>query len=109
MSTLQTPVLMSAENPTGWKLEELVERLRLELYAKTDRIGADTSQVAKAVRANNLHIIDLLAVIQCRQTDTLARLDEIRSDPGPGGPPRLGAAAADASPTPAGATALSAS
>lgn len=108
MSTPKTPVLMSADNPEGWKLEELVEQIRLELYVKNDRIGSDPSQAAKAVRANNLQIVDLLAVIECRQRDTLTRLDEIRSDAGPGGTPRIGTAASPppAAPAPESATPL---
>ena len=91
MSTPTTPVLMSADNPTGWKFEELVAQLRLELHAKNDRIAGDTSPTSKMVQANNLGIIDLLSVIEGRQRDTLARLDALRPDPGPGGTPRIGA------------------
>lgn len=100
MSTPTTPVLMSAENPTGWKLEELLKQLRLELYAKNDRIAGDTSPAAKAVLVNNLGLIDLLALAEVRQQDTLARLDALRPDPGPGGTPRIGTGAA-AVPAPA--------
>ena len=99
MSTPTTPVLMSADNPTGWKFEELLAQLRLELHAKNDRIAADPSPIAKTARANNLGIIDLLSVIEGRQRDTLARLDALRPDPGPGGPPRIGAGSV-AAPTP---------
>lgn len=91
MSTPTTPVLMSADNPTGWKFEELLAQLRLELHAKNDRVAGDTSPTSRMVQANNLGIIDLLSVIEGRQRDTLARLDALRPDPGPGGPPRIGA------------------
>ncbi|MGU3664441.1 hypothetical protein ACLBX9_09685 [Methylobacterium sp. A49B] len=90
MSTPTTPVLMSADNPDGWKFEELLAQLRLELHAKNDRIAGDASPTARMVQANNLGIIDLLSVIEGRQRDTLARLDALRPDPGPGGPPRIG-------------------
>ncbi|MBP2494677.1 hypothetical protein ABID82_007202 [Methylobacterium sp. PvP062] len=95
MSTPTTPVLMSKANPDGWKLEELLAQLRLELHAKNDRIADDPRPTAKAVRANNLGMIDLLSVLEGRQRDTLARLDRLAPDQGPGGTPRLGAGAAD--------------
>lgn len=98
MSTPSTPVRMSGDNPTGWKLEELVQQLRLELHAKNDRIALDPSPAAKTVRVNNLGIIDLLSVIEGRQRDTLALLDSIRPDPSPGGPPRIGMPASASDP-----------
>ena len=96
MSTPVTPVLMSADNPDGWKFEELLAQLRLELHAKNDRIAGDPSPTSRMVQANNLGIIDLLSVIEGRQRDTLARLDALRPDQGPRGTPRLGAGAVPA-------------
>lgn len=93
MSTPTTPVLMSADNPTGWKLEELLIQLRAEICAKNARIARDQSATAILVRANNIRIIDHLLVAEDLQRDTLARLDALRPDPGPGGPPRIGAGA----------------
>ncbi len=100
MSTPTTPVLMSKANPDGWKLEELLAQLRLELHAKNDRIADDPRPTAKAVRANNLGMIDLLSVLEGRQRDTLARLDRLAPDQGPGGTPRLGAGTSASLPTP---------
>ena len=105
MSTPTTPVLMSADNPEGWKLEALLQQLCLELYAKNDRIAGDPSPTARAVLVNNLGLIGLLALAEVRQRDTLARLAALRPDSGPGGTPRIGsgaaAVAAPAIPTPA--------
>ncbi|MCJ2051705.1 hypothetical protein [Methylobacterium sp. J-070] len=91
MSTPTTPVLMSAANPTGWKLEELLAQIAQDLRAKNDRLEGDTSSAARAVRVNNLGIIDCLALAEVRQRDSLRRLDALRPDPGPAGPPRIGA------------------
>lgn len=53
------PVLMSAENPDGWKLEELLDQLRVELAAKSDKIrGVDHPAAALYLKTN--HEIDLL-------------------------------------------------
>lgn len=95
MSTPTTPVLMSKENPDGWKLEELLAQLRLELYAKNDRIAGDSRPTAQAVRANNANMIDLLSVVEGRQRDTIARLARLAPDQGPGGTPRIGAGSAE--------------
>jgi hypothetical protein len=93
MSTLPTPVLMSADNPTGWKLEELLTQIAQDLRAKNDRLEGNESPAARAVRVNNLGIIDCLALAEVRQRDSLRRLDALRPDPGPGGPLRIGAGA----------------
>lgn len=93
MSTPATPVLMSADNPSGWKLEDLLAQLQVELDAKIARIRMDVSPTATAVMTNNFGIRDHLARAEVLQRDTLRRLDALRADPGPGGPPRIGASA----------------
>ncbi|WP_426315535.1 hypothetical protein ACN9MF_11480 [Methylobacterium fujisawaense] len=117
MSTPTTKVLMSAGNPTGRKLEELLVEIVEDLRAKNDDLEADPSPTSRAVRINNLGIIDCLALAGVRQLDTLRRLDLMGPDQGPRGTPRLGAGAADlpaaampgpaidAGPAPAAATA----
>ena len=93
MSTPTTPVLMSKDNPTGWKLEVLLPQLHQEIADKNARIAGDRSAIAILVRANNIRILDLLLAAEDLQRDTLARLDALRPDPGPGGTPRIGVGA----------------
>ena len=95
MSTPTTKVLMSASNPTGRKLEELLAEIAEDLRVKNDALEADPSPTSRAVRLNNLGIIDCLALAGVRQLDTLRRLDLIGPDRGPGGTPRIGAGAPD--------------
>ena len=95
MSTPTTKVLMSAGNPTGRKLEELLAEIAEDLRIKNDALEADPSPTARAVRINNLGILDCLALAGVRQLDTLRRLDLIGLDRGPGGTPRIGAGAGD--------------
>lgn len=106
MSTPATKVLMSAGNPTGRKLEELLVEIAEDLRVKNDALEADPSPTSRAVRINNLGIIDCLALAGVRQLDTLRRLDLIGPDQGPSGTPRIGAGAADipSATTPAPAT-----
>lgn len=100
MSTPTPKVLMSADNPTGWKLEELLAQIIQDLRVKNDRLEGDASPTSRAIRINNLGVIDCLALAGVRQSDTLRRLDLLGPDLGPGGTPRIGAGAADV-PTPA--------
>lgn len=88
--TDRAPVLMSAENPTGWKLEELLPRLAAELQAKTEKIANDVRPAARTVHLNNLHIIRLLGQAAILQQRSVAALDAVAPDPGPLGTPRIG-------------------
>jgi len=96
MSTPTTKVLMSADNPTGWKLEELLVQVSQDLRVKNDRLEGDASPTSRAIRINNLGVIDCLALAGVRQSDTLRRLDLLGSDQGPSGTPRIGTATAGA-------------
>ena len=88
------PVLMSAENPEGWKLEELLSQMRDELMVKNRRIANDDSAVAQAVHQNNKMILQLLTGCENLQRDSLARLASLAPDPGPTGTPRIGVGSA---------------
>lgn len=88
--TDRAPILMSTENPTGWKLEELLAQLATELQAKTDKIANDVRPAARTVHLNNLHIIRLLGQAAILQQRSLAALDAVAPDPGPLGTPRIG-------------------
>ena len=92
------PVLMSAANPTGWKLEDLLDALRADLLAKNDRlqhVAEDQSGVVAAtVFRNNMRIMILLAQAQVLQRDSLAQLATLGPDQGPTGTPRVGAGSA---------------
>lgn len=91
MSTPAIPVLMSKDNPEGWKLELLLPQLCQELADKNARIAGDTSATAVLVRSNNFQILDLLLAAERLQRDTQARLAALGPDPGPTGQPRIGA------------------
>lgn len=94
MGASPNTILMSADNPAGWKLEELLALIIQDLRAKNDRLEADTSPTSQAVVRNNLGIIDCLALAEVRQRDTLRRLNLLAPDPGPAGTPRIGAGVA---------------
>lgn len=85
-----TQVLMSPENPGGWKLEDLLSVLRDEILAKTNKIKDDRRPVAVHVTRNNRAILSLLSTAEDLQRDNYAKLDAFKKDEGPLGTPRIG-------------------
>jgi len=83
-------ILMSRENPEGFKLEELAEKLRHEVQAKTLNIAGDPRIEAQTVVNNNAQIIGLLFQIEALQRQSFAVMAQIRPDEGPTGKPRVG-------------------
>lgn len=71
-----TPVLMSRDNPKGWKLEDLLTRISNELSVKNDLISDDECDLNKLIRANNVRIIEKLHESRNIQNQTMKLLDE---------------------------------
>lgn len=86
-----TKVLMSAANPTGWKLEELMEAVIADMKLKTERVSADARPTAVEVRRLNLMSIHSLENVLINQRMVLTELDRLAPDQGPAGTPRIGA------------------
>ena len=84
------PVLMSPENPTGWKLEDLLRELQSEVLGKCNKISADTRWQARRVLRNNEQIVGLLAQAEALQRDSYDVLDAMAPNEGPLGKPRIG-------------------
>lgn len=86
----KSPILMSRENPTGWKLESLTEKLREEINRKSLNIASDPSVEAQIVTNNNFQIIGLLMQIEALQRESMVIMSQIGPDQGPTGRARLG-------------------
>ena len=94
---MQTPILMSGDNPKGWPLEDLVVELQAEMRQKDSRIlealpGCKDEfrrAVYERASSNNKEIISLLHRIEQLQRDTLQRFDQLGPDQGPTGVSRL--------------------
>ncbi|MGL1310971.1 hypothetical protein ACSTKO_23215 [Vibrio parahaemolyticus] len=84
-------VLMSRENPNGWKLESLTEKLREEINSKSLNIASDPSVEAQLVTNNNFQIIGLLMQIEALQRESMVIMSQLGPDQGPTGRARLGA------------------
>lgn len=93
-------VLMSPENPEGWKLEELFDQLCVEILAKCAKIQGDKRMEARAVLQNNYAIIGGLREAARRQRDSMEVLATIGPNQGPTGTPRIGVGS-DPEPVPA--------
>lgn len=87
---IKQQILMTRDNPDGFKLEELAEKLRTEIQAKTLNIAGDPSIEAQTVTNNNAQIIGLLFQIEALQRQSFAVMAQIRADEGPTGKPRIG-------------------
>jgi hypothetical protein len=90
MNDQKTPLLMSHENPNGWKLEDILAQLQSELIIKTNKIVNDQSETAINVRTNNYGILDRLHSAQVLQLNSCSILAKKAPDQGPLGDPRIG-------------------
>lgn len=82
-------LLMSKDNPDGWKLEDLLETIKDELQEKSDRLVNDECRVSKLLRRNNSHIGALLDVAEKIQRESMEQLDTLGEDQGPTGQRRV--------------------
>ena len=82
-------ILMTRDNPNGFKLEALAKKLQLEIKAKSFHISGDTSIEAQTIVSNNAQIVGLLCQVEAIQNHSLIVLSTIRQDEGPGGKARL--------------------
>ena len=83
-------ILMSRDNPYGWKLEELLEKVRNELIEKNRLLEGDTCKVSDRIVRNNDFIISNLKECVIIQKETMEVLDTLGENQGPLGKPRVG-------------------
>lgn len=83
------PILMSAENPSGMKLEDLLSQVQQELLAKTNKIADSTVPTAIEVKGRNYKILAHLQSAEVLQRESYTKLAELGPDTGPTGTPRI--------------------
>jgi len=76
-------ILMGAENPNGWKLESLLEKIEQEVEAKSEKIMESTHPMRDSILKNNYEICGLLAQARALQVDTYENLGIVSKDEGP--------------------------
>lgn len=92
----QLPILQGAQNPQGYRLEELLALIIVDLKDETRRAAATDysgdparQEVQSYIVATNDFIVKTLAQVASAQRGKLARLDTLGPDPGPTGIPRI--------------------
>lgn len=87
----KTPILMSAENPEGWKLEDILAQLRHEVEQKTLKIMGDKSEAAAEVVTMNHRIMSCLSeAALCQNYNYRMLAAKVGPNEGPLGKPRIG-------------------
>lgn len=82
--------LISEENPSGYKLEDLLSIIRSDILKKSNKIADDARPEAQHVLANNVQVLNLLTQAIDLARDSTKTLDRAF---GPAhGAPRIGAA-----------------
>jgi len=89
-----THYLVTEENPTGKKLEDVLGMIRKDILSRCALITDDTRAEAKSVLANNMRILNLLTDAIALAEDSTNTLDKAfgPSQASKGGPPRIGTA-----------------
>lgn len=87
-----TRFLVSEENPTGHKLEDLLAELRADIIHRCTKITSDQRPEAMAVLANNVKILEHITQSIELAVDSTRILDRSfgRSRAEQGGPARIG-------------------
>ncbi len=86
-----TRFLVTPENPTGWRLEDILSEIQKDIIRRCSKIIDDPSPVAASVRYNNIKILERLT--ECIKTaeDSTKLLNSLGpSQAAKGGPPRIG-------------------
>ncbi len=86
-----TKLLVSPNNPDGWKLEDILDEIQNDIVRRTARIVDDNRPEARAVLHNNIEIMQLLTSCSEKAHDSTRVLNTL----GPsvstrGGVPRIG-------------------
>jgi hypothetical protein len=85
-----TRFLVSDENPSGYKLEELLILIRADVLKRLDRISLDERPEALHVFANNVAVLEHLSKAMELARENTKVLDKAFGHKGVGGPPRIG-------------------
>ena len=80
--TPKVPILMTKDNPTGWKLEELLEQISTEIVAKDKALLSQYDMYPDTVKViHDINVNIVVALTQCinMQNRALSLLESIRT------------------------------
>ncbi|MCG8361577.1 MAG: hypothetical protein MI920_38965 [Kiloniellales bacterium] len=84
-----TQFLVTEENPSGFKLEDILSAIRKDMVLRATKIVDDDRPQAKTVLENNIRILGLLSECINIATDSTRLLDKAFG-PHKDGEPRIG-------------------
>jgi hypothetical protein len=85
-----TKLLLSGENPDGWKLEDILVVLQDDIIERMARVVGDGRGEARRVIANSAEILSLLAQCIERAADSAKILDTLSPARNTADTPRIG-------------------
>lgn len=86
-----TKLLVSPDNPDGWKLEDIIDEIQNDILLRTARIVDDNRPEARAVLHNNIEIMQLLTACSEKAHNSTRILNSLGPSASPqGGVPRIG-------------------
>lgn len=87
-----TRFLVTPDNPSGWKLEDILSEIQNDIIRRTAKILDDPRPEARVVLNNNIEILGLLTRCIAHATDSTRILTKSLgpSRAAEGGPPRIG-------------------
>ena len=85
---MTTKLLMSTDNPAGWRLEDILSEIQNDIVRRTQKIIDDDRPDARAVLNNNIEIMSLVSKGVERALDSTRILDSL--GPHEKGQPRIG-------------------
>ncbi len=85
---MKTTLLVTAENPGGWKLEDILTEIQNDMIRRSNKIIDDDRGEARKVLLNNIEILALLTTCIEMARDSTAVLNSL--GPHEDGKPRIG-------------------
>lgn len=85
-----THFLVTEENPSGHRLEDILTLIRKDILTRTLKIADDQRVEARHVMKNNMRILDLVSEAISLAEDSSRVLDKAFGSSAKGGPPRIG-------------------
>jgi hypothetical protein len=87
-----THFLVTEENPSGHRLEDILMLIRKDILTRALKIADDQRTEARHVMKNNMRILELLSEAIALAEDSSRVLDKAFGTAAKGGPPRIGKA-----------------
>ena len=85
-----THFLVTDENPSGHRLEDILTMIRKDILTRALKIADDQRAEARHVMKNNMRILELVSEAISLAEDSTRVLDKAFGSAAKGGPPRIG-------------------